>query len=52
MDIFGFLWFLLIIILSAIPLNIAVKLLGGKSSIVKVIFANIIVAVLGYLIQS
>lgn len=52
MDITGLLWYLLIIVLSAIPLNIAVKLLGGRSSIVKVIFANIVIAILGYFIQT
>ncbi|MGM5482114.1 MAG: hypothetical protein ACQESF_01505 [Nanobdellota archaeon] len=52
MDVTGLLWILLIMVLSAIPLNIAVKILGGKSSIVKVIFANIIIAVLAYFIQS
>lgn len=52
MDITGLLWHLLIIVLSAIPLNIAVKLLGGRSSIVKVIFANIVIAILSYFIQT
>lgn len=39
-----------ILVVSAIPLNLAVKLLGGRSSILKVIAANILAGVLGYLI--
>ncbi|MFH1440342.1 MAG: hypothetical protein ABIG89_07260 [Candidatus Woesearchaeota archaeon] len=36
---------------SAIPLNIAVKMLGGKSSWLKAIIANIAVAILSYMIS-
>lgn len=44
-------WFLVILIISAIPLNIAVKLLGGRSSILKVIFANILAGILAFFIE-
>ena len=42
---------ILVIVLSAIPLNIAVKLLGGHSSLLKVIGVNIVVAAVGVLIS-
>ena len=35
------LWLILIAVISAIPLNIAAKMLGGDSSILKVIFINV-----------
>ena len=36
-------WLVIIWVISAIPLNIAVKMIGGHSSIIKVIIANLIV---------
>jgi len=36
--------------ISAIPLNISVKLLGGKSSWIKAIVVNIIAGIVGFLI--
>ncbi len=36
--------------IAAIPLNIAVSLLDGKSSWLKAVFANILVAVLSYFV--
>jgi hypothetical protein len=42
---------LLVIVVSAIPLNLAVKLMGGKSSILRVILANIIVGILAIFID-
>jgi hypothetical protein len=42
----GLLWKLLLLILTAIPLHIAVKLLGGNSSIVKAMLVNIITGIL------
>jgi hypothetical protein len=44
------LYLLLTFAVSAIPLNIAVKMLEGKSSWVKAIIVNILVAFLSYLI--
>ncbi len=46
------LWYILVLVVSAIPLNIAVKIMGGKSSIIKVIAANIIIAIIGYFIAE
>jgi hypothetical protein len=43
---------LIILIISAIPLNLAVNLLGGESSIIKVIVVNLIVVVAYFIIQS
>ncbi|MFW6013548.1 MAG: hypothetical protein ACOCZQ_00410 [Nanoarchaeota archaeon] len=51
MDITALFWYVLILVISAIPLDIAVKMLGGRSSLLKVIVANIIIAIIGYLIQ-
>ena len=43
-------YLLISFVLSAIPLHIAIKLLEGKSSLVKAIIANIAVALLSFLI--
>lgn len=43
---------LIILIISAIPLNIAVKLLGGDSSILKVIVVNLAVGFAALLLNS
>jgi hypothetical protein len=51
MDIIGILWYIFILIISAIPLNIAVKLMGGRSSILKVIFANLIYAIILFFLE-
>lgn len=51
MDITKILLYILVVVISAIPLNIAVKMLGGRSSLIKVIFANFLIAILSYLIQ-
>jgi len=48
----NFIYILLTYVVSAIPLNIAVKLLEGKSSWFKAILANVIVAVLSYVISA
>ncbi|MFP4403575.1 MAG: hypothetical protein ACLFPJ_04450, partial [Candidatus Woesearchaeota archaeon] len=48
---FNILWYIFILILSAIPMNIAVKFMGGRSSILKVLFANLVYAVLFFLIE-
>lgn len=45
-------WLIIIWIISAIPLNLAVKLIGGKSSIIKVIFVNFLVAVASALLYQ
>ena len=47
----NFIYLLLTYVVSAIPLNIAVKLLEGKSSWFKAILANVIVAVISYVIS-
>ena len=41
-----------LLILSAIPLSFAVKILGGKAGIFKVILVNIIVGIVSYYIYS
>ena len=43
-------YLILTFVISAIPLNIAVKLLDGKSSWIKAIVVNIAIAFLSYLI--
>ena len=45
------LYLLLTFAVSAIPLNIAVKMLEGKSNWIKAIIVNILVAVLSYIIS-
>ena len=45
------LYLILTFALSAIPLHIAVKMLEGKSSLFKAIIANIVVAVLSFMIS-
>jgi hypothetical protein len=52
MDFSTFLIWALILIASAIPLNLAVKMLGGKSSILKVIAANVIVGLIAIYLQA
>ncbi|MFC1705003.1 hypothetical protein ACFLZ6_01595 [Nanoarchaeota archaeon] len=47
----GVILFVLIVI-SALPLYIAVKLLGGKASIIKVFIVNIIVGILVPIVNS
>lgn len=42
----------IILVISAIPLNLAVKLLGGKSGILKVIIANLAVAAIATFLDS
>ena len=51
MEITTLLWYMLILVISAIPLNIAVKMLGGRSSLLRVIVANLIIAIIAYLID-
>lgn len=53
-DIFTFktLVFLLTLVISSIPLLFIVRFLGGRASIIKILFANILVAVLGALVFS
>ena len=46
MDITDIVVWAVVLLVSAIPLNIAVKLLGGRSSLLKVVLVNILVAVL------
>ena len=48
----GLLYTILIFAVSAIPLNIAVKLLGGKSSWFKAIAVNVLVSIAGYFIAQ
>jgi len=36
---------LIVLVISAIPLNLAMKMLGGKSSILKVILANLLAGI-------
>ncbi|MBS3137620.1 hypothetical protein J4232_04255 [Candidatus Woesearchaeota archaeon] len=45
------LWLILIFALSAIPLNLAVKMLSGHSTLLRVVIVNIIVAVLTFVID-
>lgn len=47
-----FIYSIIIFIVSAIPLNIAVRLLGGKSSFLKAILVNLIVGTAGYFIST
>ena len=35
-------WWVVVLVVSAIPLNIAVKLLGGRSSLLKVVAINLL----------
>ena len=44
-------WFIVVLIITALPLHIAVKMLRGKSSILKVIGTNILVALVTFLIH-
>lgn len=44
------LWTLLIFALSSLPLYFAVKLLGGRTTIVKTFLVNVIVAILAFFI--
>lgn len=43
-------WVLLLIIISTLPLYLAVSLLGGKASVIKVFLVNIVVILLGFVI--
>ncbi|MBN2458350.1 hypothetical protein JXB31_04435 [Candidatus Woesearchaeota archaeon] len=52
MDWLSLLWIVIVWVLSAIPLNIAVKLLRGKSTLIKAILVNLVVAVLTALING
>lgn len=52
MDITTILWYIVVLVISAIPLNIAVKFMGGRSSLIKVIIANIIIAIISYFIKE
>jgi len=52
MDWIHILWWVIVLIISAIPLNIAVKLLGGKSSLFKVILVNLILGVINGFIDT
>ncbi|MCK4551171.1 MAG: hypothetical protein KAT91_04405 [Candidatus Aenigmarchaeota archaeon] len=47
----GLLGIILISIISALPLYFAVKFLGGKATIIKVILVNIVVGLLGFLLN-
>ncbi len=47
----GLLGIILISIISALPLYFAVKFLGGKATILKVILVNIAVGLLGFLLN-
>ena len=42
----------LVVVLSAIPLNLAVKMLGGHSSLLKVIGVNFLIAVCGVFLTT
>jgi hypothetical protein len=52
MALFELIVLLVVLIISAIPLNIAVKLLGGKSGIIKVIFVNVLVGLVYFAIHA
>ncbi len=43
---------IVVLVVSAIPLNLAVKILGGRSSILKVILVNFIVGLIGAYLNS
>ncbi len=47
-----FIAYIILMLVSAIPLNISIKLLGGKSSLFKVIIANVAVAIVEAAIAS
>ena len=46
MSIISILWTILIFIISAIPLNIAVKFLGGKTNLIKTALISLIAGIL------
>lgn len=48
LGIVGLLILLAVMLVAAIPLTIAVKLMGGEASLMKVVFANILVGVIVY----
>ena len=43
---------LIVLVISAIPLNLAMKMLGGKSSILKVILANLLAGIAYILLHA
>ena len=42
----GILWIVLLLVISSLPLYFAVKFLGGKATILKVIFVNLFVGII------
>jgi len=46
MDIIGLIVWVILLLISAIPLHLAVWILGGKSSVLKALFVNLIIGLL------